>query len=181
MPFVPFHEFFPEVAKRETRSITVFHGSEWGVPAGEYGFIELYCDERKCDCRRVFFTVVSPAFRKPVAVISYGWEDPAYYARWMGGFDPLMAEEAAGATLAHFGAQSDLAPPILRLVRDLVLQDEAYVERLKKHYAMVRRYVDGALARRLDPAERKQRERLRRAKLKASRKRKARARPTRSR
>jgi len=179
MPFAPFHNFFPELAERETRTITVIDGRDWGVPADQYALLELYCNERKCDCRRVFFMVVTPSCEEPLAVIEYGWESADYYDRWMGGFDSAMAERATGTALVPFGHQSKLAPAILRMVEELVLRDEAYVERLKKHYTMVRRHVDGAPIWRLDPAERKQRERLRRTKMKTARKGKRRGRPAR--
>jgi len=28
-----------------------------GIPDGEYGFVELYCDEPDCDCRRVVIDI----------------------------------------------------------------------------------------------------------------------------
>jgi hypothetical protein len=56
MPYVLLHNYFPELAGRETRSVTVPPGSPLGLPPGEYGFLETYCDEPGCDCRRVMFT-----------------------------------------------------------------------------------------------------------------------------
>src|ERR1039458_3144226 len=50
MPMTPFMERFPEVGARETRSATVTQRQD--LPDGEYGFLELYCDEPGCDCRR---------------------------------------------------------------------------------------------------------------------------------
>ena len=73
MPYVLFRSRFPEIAERETRSVTVFGQPVTGLPAGDYGFLEMFCDEPRCDCRRVFFYVVSPRRRDPVAVIAYGW------------------------------------------------------------------------------------------------------------
>ena len=78
MPYVGFYEYFPEIAKRETHSITILEKSDTGLPAGEYGFLELYCNERKCDCRRVFFYVVTPSRTQPLAVIAYGWESKEF-------------------------------------------------------------------------------------------------------
>ena len=60
MPFQLFHDLFPAIAEAETRSITVFEDqSTTGLPKGHYAFCEMFCNERDCDCRRVFFYVVS--------------------------------------------------------------------------------------------------------------------------
>jgi hypothetical protein len=168
MPFVPFHDFFPEIAERETRTVTVLDGSAWGIPAANYGLLELYCDERRCDCRRMYFLVASSAAAKPVAAIGYGWESPEYYARWMKSDDIASARAASGAALNPLSPQSKVAPAVLRMVRELALQDEAYIDRLKAHYMMVRRIIDGG-GLPLDSAARKQRQR-KRAKLLAARK-----------
>ena len=58
MPMIPFAERFPELGARETRSVTAIHRPD--LPDGEYGFLELYCDEPGCDCRRVMIDVLRP-------------------------------------------------------------------------------------------------------------------------
>jgi len=72
MAFAPFHEYSPEIAARETRSITVPPGSPFGLPAGEYGFLEMYCNEPGCDCRRVLFYVIARDRPGVQAVIGWG-------------------------------------------------------------------------------------------------------------
>jgi hypothetical protein len=59
----------------------------------------MYCNERGCDCRRVYFMVFSSAQRQPQAVIAWGWEDLAFYTRWLGMNDPEMAREMQGPVL----------------------------------------------------------------------------------
>jgi len=145
MPFVFFYEHFPEIAERETRTITVLEQSSVGLPPGEYAFVEMYCDERKCDCRRVFFYVVSSSKRDAEAVIAYGWESPQFYARWMKDDDPQIIEELQGPILNMCSPQSSLAPAILEIVNDIILQDNAYIERIKRHYAMFRDKIDRKL------------------------------------
>jgi hypothetical protein len=169
MPFVPFHDFFPDLAERETRSVNLLEEAD-GLSAGDYALMEMYCDERRCDCRRVFFMVVSRTKQKPLAYISFGWESADYYAKWMKGADPQTLREAVGVALNRLSPQSKYAPRLLELVRDVVLRDPAYVERLKTHYQMVRREVDGISFRPDDPAARKQRKRER-AKILAQRER----------
>ena len=85
MPYAFFHEHFPEIAERETRTITILEQSPSLLPPGDYSLVEMYCDDHKCDCRRVFFYVVSPTKKEPVAVIAYGWERRKFYAKWMKG------------------------------------------------------------------------------------------------
>ena len=159
MPFVPFHDFDPELAERETRSITLPEPSG-GLPAGDYGMLEMYCDDKGCDCRRVLFLVVSSQFRKPLAVVNYGWESLEFYANW-GPFDRSkeMALELKGPNLNIGSPQSPLAPSVLELIEDVLLPDPAYIQRLQRHYHMVRQVVDHKTTRqnlRLDPRSRKQ-------------------------
>lgn len=145
MPYAFFHEHFPEIAARETRSITVQEKLSSGLPPGEYGFLDMYCNERKCDCRRVFFYVVSPTKKEPVAVIAYGWESRKFYAKWMGDDDPEIMKDLQGPVLNMGSPQSSLAPAILEIVKDIILQDSAYIERIKTHYKMFRDKIDRKL------------------------------------
>ena len=142
MPFVQFAEHFPDVAKRETRSITVFPDSDLGLPVGEYGFLEMYCDERGCDCRRVFFYVISPSSGRCEAVIAWGWEDLDFYAKWFKYGSPADAAMLKGPILNLGSPATKLAPALLEFVRNVLLQDPEYVERIKRHYKMLRDKVD---------------------------------------
>ncbi len=145
MPYVFLHEHFPEIAERETRSITVMEESATELPAGEYGFLEMYCNERKCDCRRVFFYVVSPSRKEPLAVIAYGWENKSFYKKWMRDDDPETIRQLQGPVLNIGSPQSELAPAILDMVKEVLLKDSAYVERIKTHYRMFRERIDKKL------------------------------------
>ena len=53
---IPFDSRFPQTAARETRSLHVV-GTGGPLPPGEYGYLEFYCDEPACDCRRVLLQV----------------------------------------------------------------------------------------------------------------------------
>ena len=172
MPYVPFHEYFPEIAEREIRSFTVLEDSA-DLPAGSYGLVELYCDEPGCDCRRVIFTVISSAAGNTEAVISYGWESLEFYAEWSSIPDPKTIKEMVGVALNPLAPQSDLAPAILEMVRDVVLQDEAYVERLKSHYRMFKERIDSKSGPKRT-AGKKGRKRKRTAELKKARRKQSR-------
>jgi hypothetical protein len=104
------------------------------LPDGQYGFLELYCDDPGCDCRRVIINVVTPTGPQTLATINYGWESIEFYTQWMHG-DKELAREMQGATLDFLNPQSQHADALLNLFK-WVLEDQAYVERLKKHYAL---------------------------------------------
>ena len=140
MPYEPFYDRFKEIAMKETRSITTQNHAD--LPDDDYGFLELYCNDENCDCRRVFFDVVSKNRGKSVAVVAYGWEDSAFYIRWYRQNDPQIIREMQGPILNDASAQSELAPALLKLVRNTLLKDPAYIERLKRHYWMFKEKVD---------------------------------------
>lgn len=140
MPYELFYELFKEVAMKETRSITIRNNP--GLPDDDYGFLEAYCNDENCDCQRVFFNVISRKRGEVVAVIAYGWEDSGFYAHWYRHNDPQIIREMQGPVLNPSGQQSELAPALLRLVRDTLLKDPAYLERLKRHYRMFKEKLD---------------------------------------
>ncbi len=144
MSYRPFHDLFLEIARRETRSIPIGRGTEFGLPPGRYTLIELYCADGGCDCRRVFLQVVSSAIDRPLAVIAFGWESDAFYARWARDDDPEVIHELKGPILNMASDQSNLADAILRMVSAIPLRDASYVDQLKTHYRLFRDAVDGA-------------------------------------
>ncbi len=135
----PFNARFPELGPRETRSIKIAQMP--GLLDGEYGFMELYCDEPGCDCRRVIIQVLRPetGWNKIWATIGYGWESLDFYDRWGGAHsDPV---EMKGPYLDPLNPQSKYSPALLELFRR-VIQSPDYVDRLKRHYRMFRESVD---------------------------------------
>jgi len=140
MLFEGFHTYFPEIAEKETRSFSVLN--DLRLPRGSYSLIEQYCEKPNCDCRRVFFSVFSSHSNRVEAVISYGWETSEFYAQWMGDDDPETVRELQGPILNPLSPQSDIAPAILKRVQDIVLRDQAYIERLKEHYGMFKNHIE---------------------------------------
>jgi len=136
--YIMFHDLFPELAEKETRVITVLKGSP-DLPRGQYALIELFCEDPGCDCRRVFLDVHHDRSRGSVAVIAYGWEDLAFYRKWMldDAADTLVALK--GPVLNDASPQSRYARSVLGLVERTVLRDEMYIERIKRHYSMFKR------------------------------------------
>lgn len=135
---VPFYTRCPDLAWRETR-VLMLPAPQNGLPADTYGFIEWYCSEPSCDCRRVLLQVSTESRPDTIfARINFGWENVEFYTRWMHG-DAAAAHEIAGASLDPINPQSPLAPALLKLFRQLLMTDEAYVARLRRHYELFKR------------------------------------------
>jgi hypothetical protein len=129
----PFIDRFPEVAGRE---MLVLHVQRAGLPLpqGEYGFFEWYCEDDKCDCRRVLLQVRSPQFPDRIlATINYGWECRAFYTAWMHG-DKQAGREITSASLDPLNPNSELADALLDMFRDYVSEEKSYAQMLKRHY-----------------------------------------------
>ena len=109
MPMTPFLQRFPQLAARETRSLTVTGRND--LPDGDYGFIELYCNEPDCDCRRVTVVVLRPHTGwKYWATISYGWESLDFYQQWASAPTPLDPLEWQGPYLEPLAQKPSTHP-----------------------------------------------------------------------
>ena len=60
---IPFHSLLPELAQREVRCVHLGAAPEGApepaLPADAYLYLEYYCDDLDCDCRRVFLEVIA--------------------------------------------------------------------------------------------------------------------------
>lgn len=142
MPFTLFCDRFRELAERETRTITQFDGSGSGHPASQYAFVEMFCDEPGCDCRRVLLRVTDTSDGHCEAMINYGWEDESFYARWLREDVPEIVAELKGPALHVGPVQGRHADAILEDAQKFLFSDAAYVARIKRHYAMFRATVE---------------------------------------
>ena len=153
LPYQPFHELFPEIGLDETRTMTVVRRNQYGVPPDEYALLEMYCNDENCDCQRIYITVVSAKKKSPMAVLTYGWETKEFYAKWyfkdsstelseLDDLDMEAVDDMHGIHLNLFSQQSKIAPNLMRMIFDLVLCDEDYVARIKRHYTMFRSKID---------------------------------------
>ncbi|HLD05383.1 MAG TPA: hypothetical protein VJG90_06705 [Candidatus Nanoarchaeia archaeon] len=131
MEMEPFYVRFPKLAEKETRRVIITNEKS-GLPLGEYGFMESYCNDPTCDCRRVFINVGYED--KILATIGYGWESLEFYEKWMG--DAQLAPEVKGPVLELGGFQSEYAESLLELFKKVMLKDKVFIERLNKHYKM---------------------------------------------
>lgn len=139
MPYESFHSQFPEIAANETRMITVMNHAS--IPRGQYGLIEMYCNEPACDCRRVLFDIYDWERGTSMAIIAFGWESEKFYARLFGDDDPEMIRDLQGPVLNFGSLQSRHALAFLALVEG-ILKDSKYVSRLKRDYRIFKDAVN---------------------------------------
>lgn len=119
MFLIPFVTLFPEQAKTETR--TLMFRNHPDLPDDNYGLIELYCSDPKCNCRRVMLNIHGER-QGHLATISYAFD---------------RDDEMAGPFLDPLNPQSQFATMLLSLVTQ-VLENPAYVARLEAHYYQVK-------------------------------------------
>lgn len=73
MPFELMANRLGRLAERETRSIIVLPElPDRSLPEGVYTLHEMYCNERGCDCRRVFLNIQASFRPGPEAVVAWG-------------------------------------------------------------------------------------------------------------
>ena len=75
-------------------------------------------------------------------MVAWGWEEVDFYAKWMRFATPEDAIEMKGPVLNLGSPQTQLSEGILELAREVLLKDPEYVERIKRHYKMVRFKVE---------------------------------------
>lgn len=136
MHYASFHAYLPEVAEIETRNITLGSGYSGNLPYGDYDLLEFYCIDPECDCRRVIFQVVSEQMMQVLVVVNFGWESRKFYEKWLGDKDKNVINGLKGPSLNTASLQSPYAYELLNIIRDVVLKDKDYVDRLKRHYGM---------------------------------------------
>ena len=143
MPYTLFYSYCPEIAEKETRVISILSSNnELGLPIGDYGFLELFCDE--CDCRRVFITVMKG--EKSLATLFWGWGSVEFYEKSFFTKDKkYIMEELIGPNLNHMSQQSILAPKVLKLFIKELFADKLYLERIKRHYKQFKEELDSKI------------------------------------
>jgi hypothetical protein len=97
------------------------------IPKGAYGFIEFYCTDKGCDCRRTTLFVLNKKMQDK-AVISMR-------------FDP--DDDMAGPFLDDFHKQSPYAGELLDIFVEMINDDPDFIEALHRHYREVRTKVEG--------------------------------------
>lgn len=138
---IQLHSLLPEIAQRELRCVSVQQQPgaprASGLPSGAYAFVEYYCEDLNCDCRRVFIEVIAQhSSGEVLASINYGWEAESFYRKRMP-YDPDAARLIVEGSLDPMNTQSEHSNDLLELFQQHVL-DEPYRLRLRNHYELFR-------------------------------------------
>jgi hypothetical protein len=135
MGMMLFAALFRDLALRETRSLRLYQPIELDgrivLPADEYGFLELYCTERGCDCQRVVINVHARDANARVATINHAFDPP--------GAGKVIKEQTF---LDPLNKQSPWARALLELFVNKVLADPNYCQRLRNHYRLFKSVVE---------------------------------------
>lgn len=139
MYFIPF--FFQEDNGEpgKLRQIMVLQDG-FDLPRDTYVFVENFCIDRNCDCRKVMVNAISKSNEKILGTFTYGWEKLGYYTKWLYG-DKELAIQLKGPALEPGGIQSEYAKILLGKFTELV-EDAGYRERLKKHYNLFKKRLE---------------------------------------
>ncbi len=134
MEFVPAGELIGEAHQVRTVGLK---GSRQ-LPDGDYMFVDAYCTDPCCDCRKTMIMVYHNDVH--VSTISFGWESAAFYQEWMG----TSSED--DIVMPMSGASIDITSPdgvspggMLAFFRALL--DDNWIARFKTHYAGVKARV----------------------------------------
>ncbi|MDT8441211.1 MAG: hypothetical protein RQ723_06090 [Desulfuromonadales bacterium] len=122
---IPYQALFPQAREG---AMTLDLPSKVGkVKAGLYHFVEMYCAEKGCDCRRLVLMVLDEK-NKDVAFIEFG-------------FDP--DDDYAGPDLSPFSEQTARAKGLLAIFVDAINDNADWLEDMYRRYKQVRKQVEG--------------------------------------
>ncbi len=154
MEFVPAGEFIGDA--HQVRTVGLRDSPQ--LPDGNYRFVDTYCTDPACDCRKTMILVYRDDLH--VSTINFGWESADFYRKWMGD----SSEDDISVFMR--GASIDITSPDRVSARGilaffLALLDESWTAKFQKHYAGVKaRLAETALKKsefRVKPNNRKQR------------------------
>lgn len=122
--------------EHQVRSVRITQSPQ--LPDGEYSFIDMYCSDSDCDCRKTMVQVRHN--EKLVAIINYGWESDTFYKKWMG------SNNDKDSLSLMSGAAIDLSSPNLVnkegvLCLFYALLNDMWVAKFKHHYKAVKAAV----------------------------------------
>ena len=129
MGLIGFHLLFPDEAENECR--TVIPVGRADLPDRTFAFLEAYCADPECDCRRVMLNVIDAETHNQVATLNYAFEPPK---------SPF--EDEGQIFLDPLNPQTAISPAFLELTADMMTRDRGYHERLVRHYTMWKSAVD---------------------------------------
>ena len=129
MTMAPFDELFPDLARDESRAITVTQHD--ALAPGSYLLREAFCTEPRCDCRRVLLQIWQVERKRQVATLNYAFEPPK----------PPFEDEGQ-LFVDPMNPQSELSEALHGFVGNMLATDSAYRARLERHYDLWKEVVD---------------------------------------
>lgn len=130
MSMMAFHTLFPKLAEEEAATFTPDSGQP--LPEHTLLFVENYCVEENCDCRRALLKVIDTETREQVATLSYAFEPPTG-----------IHEDEGQLFLDPINPQSEYSADILDLFERILSHTEGeYHDRLVRHYTMWKAIVN---------------------------------------
>ena len=121
----PYAQIFPDAAEPD---MTLELNRKVGrVPKGSYAFLECYCTDPGCDCRRTTLLVINEK-GKQKAAINFGFD---------------LDREMAGPFLDLLQEQAPYAEELLDFFVDAINSDTEWLAGMYQRYRAVRRKVDG--------------------------------------
>lgn len=136
MEFIPAGEIIGE--RHQIRSVQIEKSLK--LPDREYAFIDMYCSDADCDCRKTMIHVLHNG--KHVSTINYCWESQSFYENWMG--DNNETNPYTPMT----GASIDISSPnrvdpneMLGLFNHLL--SDVWIAKFKAHYQAFKAALPG--------------------------------------
>jgi hypothetical protein len=131
-PFVPAGEILgPECQVR-----TIVLANDPHLPDGKYIFLDTYCTDNSCDCRKTIIQIFHD--NKLVSIVSFGWESPKFYLRWLKSTrDRELAQEMSGLSI-DFSSPNLVSPDGIFLLVTRLLDDK-WISLLKENYRLIRK------------------------------------------
>ena len=130
MSFVPAGEIIGEAHRIRTVGLR----DSPQLPDGDYTFIDMYCTDPTCDCRKTMIQVMRDGIH--VATINFGWESPEFYKQWMSGYLDESMPPLHGATIDLTSPDKVSSQGILAFFNALL--DQKWISIIKNHYNAVK-------------------------------------------
>lgn len=128
---------YPELAEKETRILTILQEHD-NLLKWDYIIQEMYCTDLKCDCKKVSFNIVWP--NNEIYYLDYWFEKPEYYIKWWI-WDEELAKEMSWLSVNTFNWNIEENKKVFETIKR-VLEDKKYIDRLKKHYQLMKEEVE---------------------------------------
>ena len=133
MNFVPAGEIIGE--EHRVRSVTLRDSPQ--LPDGDYTFIDMYCTDPKCDCRKTMIHVMHNDAH--VATINFGWETQKFYHEWIGADLDEDMPPLHGTTIDITSPNKVSPQGVLAFFNALL--DQQWIAIIKSHYKAVKTQV----------------------------------------